>query len=172
MELDHAHNDAEFHKILILASRSSNAAKAIEDENRFRRFAAILAENGFTSQQACADSLAHLAALIEDFKPDLVFSAPDHLPRRASPPGILPDGSNPRVNVHSWLEERGIPYVGSSSDVIELALSKTALKEKWRSECIATPSFLALDFPCDLSAIDWSACPAFPCIVKPSDAGN
>jgi D-alanine-D-alanine ligase len=170
--LDYAYNVAKFRKVLIIASCSSNPITAIGDEARFFRFATILSEAGFDPLQTTAFSISHLADCMDDFKPDFVFCAPDHLPATSPIPRTGP-GESPRlINVHGWLEEKGIPYVGSSSVIIELALSKSALKEKWVRDGISTPAFLSLDAATSLSAIDPAVLPPFPMIVKPSDAGN
>lgn len=167
--MDYAQKAAIFRKVLIIASRSSNPAVAMRDEVRFQRFAAILGEAGFSPLHAYADSIAQLAALVDRFKPDIVFSAPDHLPVHSHSP--VPS-SLPPVNVHAWLEETGIPYVGSPPAVIELALSKTDLKEKWKGDAILTSPFYSFDSNGTLSFGDKGRVPPFPCIVKPSDAGN
>lgn len=168
--MNYARKNARFKKVLIIASRSSSPATAAQDSLRFLRFEAVLTEAGFCVVQACAESVARLAFLIEDFKPDIVFSAPDHLPPFLASAGT--GSPPPAVNVHGWFEDKGIPYVGSPPDVIELALSKTALKKKWLKEGVATPAFISLDSPEDLSSIERRELPPFPCIVKPSDSGN
>jgi len=137
------------------------------DEIRFRHFAAILAEEGFTPLHSFVESIAQLADSVYRFKPDIVFSAPDHLPAQHSASfSFLP------VNVHGWLEGKGIPYVGSPPQVIDLALSKSALKEKWNDDGVPTPPFLSFDSGQSWASIHKDDFPPFPCIVKPQDAGN
>lgn len=167
--MDYARRAAVFRKILIVSSKSPDPAVAAADEARFRRFAAILEEGGFSPLHAYADSIGRLANLVDRFSPDLVFSAPDHLPDTAR--HLLPS-TPPTVNVHAWLEGKGIPYVGSPPETIELALSKTALKKKWAGEGIATPAFCSFDSGDETSRVGVAALPPFPCIVKPSDGGN
>ena len=167
--MDYARRTAVFRKILIISSRPSDPAVAATDAVRFRRFAAVLEEEGFSPLHAYVDSIGRLADLVERFGPDLVFSAPDHLPDTASP---LPSSTSPTLNVHAWLEGKGIPYVGSSPETIELALSKTELKKKWASEGIATPAFLSFDSGDGISLVEGETLPPFPCIVKPADGGN
>ncbi len=149
-------------RVLIVFSPSRDPSSAARNERRFSRFATILQEAGFASTPAQADSISCLDELVDRFRPDLVFSALDHLPDAAGRP----------VNVHGWLEQRAIPYVGSPPEAIELALDKTALKRKWLADGIATPEFLALDSPTGSTLIEEGKLPPFPCIVKPSDAGN
>lgn len=149
-------------KVLIVFSPSLDSSTAARNELRFSRFANILREAGFASKHVKADSLLCLDELIGRSHPDIVFSATDH----------LPDAEGNPVNVHGWLEQRNIPYVGSPPGVIELALLKTALKRKWLADGITTPGFLALDFSAGPMPIDEENLPPFPCIVKPSDSGN
>ena len=160
--MDYAHDNALNRKVLIVFSPSPDPSTAARNDLRFRRFAEILVEAGFAAVQEQAGSLSRIDELIDHFHPDLLFCAPDH----------LPDAEGSPANVHGWLERRNVPYVGSPPEVIELALSKTALKEKWLTDGIATPSFLALDLSSGRTPIEAKLLPPFPCIVKPSDAGN
>ncbi|PKL06694.1 MAG: hypothetical protein CVV53_02925, partial [Spirochaetae bacterium HGW-Spirochaetae-9] len=160
--MEYAPTNAPSQRVLIVFSPSSEPAAAARNARRFRHFAELLQDAGFYSAQAQAGDIAGLDKLIAGFSPDLVFCAPDH----------LPDDEGKPVNVHGWLEQRTLPYVGSSPHVIELALSKTALKEKWLADGIATPDFIALDTSSGLPPFEKGPLPPFPCIVKPSDAGN
>jgi D-alanine-D-alanine ligase len=149
-------------RVLIVFSLSRDPSSAVRNELRFSRFANILQEAGFASTPAQADSLSCLDGLIDRVHPDIVFCALDH----------LSDAEGGPVNVHGWLGQRNIPYIGSPPEVIELALNKTALKRKWLADGIATPEFLDLDFSMGPTPIEEGMLPPFPCIVKPSDAGN
>ncbi len=160
--MEYAQAAALSQKVLIVFSSSSDPTLAARSESRFRHFAEILQNAGFIPRQVQVKSLSGLDGHIDSFHPDLVFSAPDH----------LPDATGCPVNIHGWLEQRNIPYVGSAPDVIDLALSKTALKEKWLADGIATPDFIALDCSPGSPPIVRGLLPRFPCIVKPSDAGN
>lgn len=160
--MEYAHENAPSRKVLIVFSPSSDIATTARNEVRFRHFSGILQKAGFVASQAQARNLSQLDEFIDCFHPDLVFSAPDH----------LPDATGSPMNVHGWLERRSIPYVGSTPEVIDLALSKTALKGKWLVDGIATPDFLALDLASGPTSLETGRLPPFPCIVKPSDAGN
>jgi len=63
------------------------------------------------------------------------------------------------------LEERGIPFTGSPSDVICLALDKAAVKSRLAEAGIPTPRYRLLA-PDDIDSFDLE----FPCIVKPRQA--
>lgn len=170
--MDYVHKAAIFQKVLIISAKSPNPLIAARDDKRFGRFTAILGAAGFAAHHAYAENIEHLSELVEHHSPDIVFSCLDHLPEYASsaPPGNAAERRP--VNVHAWLEASGIPYVGSPPDVIELALSKAALKEKWSRDGIATPQFRKFIAGEDLSALSGDTLPPFPCIVKPSDSGN
>ncbi len=136
----------------------------MEDEKRFKRFADALKASGYEALHAFVTSIQDIHTLIAQSNPFIVFSAPDHLP-----PVIGEEGC---VNVHEWLEDRGIPYVGSEPGVIELALSKASLKRKWLVDGIASPEFIELDGPAAAWEGQCSTLRNFPYIVKPEDAGN
>jgi D-alanine-D-alanine ligase-like ATP-grasp enzyme len=156
--LDKTRPRAEIHNIIIVYSRP-------DARLRLERFADVLAKAGFQACCARTSSIHELEDLIRLSRPDLVFSASDHLPREASDP------SSP-VNVHAWLEDRASAYIGSPAAVLDLALSKPALKLKWLAEGILTPPFRELRTdPEFLEPSFWTA-PPFPCIVKPTDGGN
>lgn len=170
--MDYEQNEAIFRKVLIVSTPSVNPAKAMDDDVRFCRFAEILSEAGFAPMQAKPRCIAHLADFVHRFKPDIVFCAPDHLPATLTSPAESGEAPAKGVNLHAWLETVGLPYVGSPPEVIELALSKTSLKGKWMRDGIATPAYFHLNSAADFPSIEKGKLPTFPCIVKPSDAGN
>jgi len=160
--LGYACKDAQHLRILILAHHSPEPAAAARNRERGRRLAQILSESGFEAESACIAELALAHAALDSFHPDLVFSAADHLADERGEP----------INVHGWLEDLGLPYVGSPPAVIDLALSKAALKSRWGAEGIVTPPWMEIDssaWPLS-GAAGWPA--LFPCIVKPEDGGN
>lgn len=135
----------------------------MSDALRLQRLAEVLQSRGWEARTLVAGSIADLDAACLAFNPGIVFSAADHLP----PEENLSPGDD-LCNVHAWLEEHGHAFVGSSSDVIELALDKAGLKRHWIRDGIPTPDFRFLEAP----EFDVNDLPAFPCIVKPNDAGN
>lgn len=154
--------DAQHLRILILAYRSPEPAAAARNRERGARLARILSDAGFEAGNAWVATTALALGRIDSFHPDLVFSAADHLADEKGEP----------VNVHAWLESLGLPYVGSPPEVIDLALSKTALKAKWAAVGIATPPWMEID--ASTQALSSAEMPSslFPCIVKPEDGGN
>lgn len=162
--------DPTFKRVLIVFSRPP--PERVSAAARFGRLAFLLSEAGYETFLEPADSVASLAAAIASYAPDIVFSAADHLAAGLSAWDEEAPGFSRSINVHSWLEDLGIPYVGSPPEVIELALSKSALKERWIKAGIPTPEFVAADMRDGEAALAALAAASLPCIVKPSDAGN
>jgi len=87
----------------------------------------------------------------------------------------LPDSQGAPCNTHGTLEATGFPFIGSSSKAIELALSKDALKRKWRETGIRTPDYFVVKALEAKSAKDISdpvTASGFPYIVKPCREGD
>jgi D-alanine-D-alanine ligase len=162
--------DLSFKRILIVFSRPP--PERVAAAARFGRLAFLLSEAGYEAFLEPADSIACLSAAIASFAPDIVFSAADHLPAGLPAWDEGAPGLSRSINVHSWLEDLGIPYVGSPPEVIDLALSKSALKDRWIKAGILTPEFIAADMRDGGAALAALAAAPLPCIVKPVDAGN
>jgi D-alanine-D-alanine ligase-like ATP-grasp enzyme len=152
-----------FRRILLLSARSGVPGREESDARRVMRMASVLQVRGWETSTLVAGSIADLEAACDSFEPGIVFSAADHLPA-----GGKVSGHSAALNVHAWLDAHGIAYAGSAPAAIDLALDKAALKRRWMSEGIPTPEFSYLEAP-GFAAIDL---PAFPCILKPNDAGN
>ncbi len=170
--------DQRFFKVLIVFNRPSAAPRAAAGhgtppaQTRFDRLALLLSEIGYETFLTPADSIADLSAAIASIAPDIVFSAADHLPAGSSAGDDAVSGFSRPVNVHAWLEDAGIPYVGSPPAVIELALSKDALKVRWMEAGIPTPEFVSVNMRDGTAAFAALEAAPLPCIVKPLDAGN
>ena len=162
--------DPTFKRVLIVFNRPP--PERTSAASRFGRLARLLSEAGYEAFLEPADSVASLAAAIASFAPDIVFSAAVHLPVGLPSWNEDAPGFSRSINVHSWLEDLGIPYVGSSPGAIDLALSKSALKERWIKAGIPTPEFVAADMRDGEAALAALAAAPLPCLVKPSDAGH
>jgi D-alanine-D-alanine ligase-like ATP-grasp enzyme len=156
--LDETRRQAEIHNITIVYSRP-------DAQLRLERFADVLGKAGFRARCVRTSSIHELEDLIILSRPDLVFSASDHLPCETA-------GHSSQVNVHAWLEGRDSAYIGSPADVLDLALSKPTLKRKWLAEGILTPPFRELRTDPQFPKPSFIEAPPFPCIVKPTDGGN
>lgn len=161
-----------FRKVLIVFDGDSAVSLEAPQPSRFVRLASLLSEAGYEASLEPAKSIAGLAAAIAATAPDIVFSAADHLPAGHSPRCQGEPAPARPVNVHGWLDDLGIPYVGSPPGVIDLALSKAALKRRWIESGIPTPEFVAADMRNGPEALAALAAAPLPCIVKPADAGN
>jgi len=153
-------------RLLILSDASPDRARTEEDLERFGRFVAALAAAGFAAEHRFTPDEDGLRGLLAGTVPDLVFSASL----------LCAPGPRGRVQVHSLLEEFGIPYVGSDPAVLELAIDKAALKERWQASGVRTPAFFRVNGPvgtADRGVIASHAAElGFPCIVKPDREGN
>ncbi len=151
------------------------------DEVRFGRFTSALVRGGCSAIHHQVKNVCELLSILETDKPDIVFSALDSLPGEYAPPptpGHLNEGPSLRksdpsaTDVHSLLVGMEIPFVGSSSDTIRLALSKTDMKERWLREAVTTPAFLRVKAKEFREMPEPASFPPFPCIVKPAAEGN
>lgn len=79
------------------------------------------------------------------------------------------------VNIHRILEQKQIPYIGSSSRVMEIVLHKSELKSLWQRSGVRTPGYLPVqmtevaqkyEIP-GLTHLD-----RYPYLVKPDAEGN
>ncbi|HEY9054043.1 MAG TPA: hypothetical protein VIO60_04415 [Rectinemataceae bacterium] len=160
--MEYAQEKARSRRILVICSPSRYPEGVEKNRDRASRLAQILSDIGFDASYGCFSRLDQLVSYIETNVPDLVFSAADH----------LRDGEGRSINLHGWLEKRGLPYVGSKPDTIDLALSKTSLKRKWLAAGVRTPAFADFDASGEIDPSAIEPLVPFPCIVKPEDGGN
>lgn len=129
---------------------------------RLYRFRDAASTAGYRAEVALVPDLPALHSILDHARPDLVFSASDHIPAGAGVSRIDEQENlqtNLLANIHEVLTRRGQPFAGSSADVIDLALDKRALKRRFAHAGIPTPQ----DAP---DAADG------PWIVKPAREGN
>ncbi len=132
---------------------------------RLYRFRDAATTAGYRAEVALVPDLPALRSILDHARPDLVFSASDHIPAGAGVSRIEAQENlqaDLLVNLHAVLTRRGQPFAGSSADVIDLALDKRALKRRFAQEGIPTPR----DAPDAPDASDG------PWIVKPAREGN
>lgn len=85
------------------------------------------------------------------------------------------DGSGKTVYLQDLCATAGVSWIGSSAGTLELALSKSRMKERWRSADIATPDWFTVSRMADgsLEGVQrLESAREFPCIVKPDAEGN
>lgn len=112
----------------------------------------------------CGLELEELQARLKDAAPDVVFSAIHR----------CLDSEGKAHNVHAVLSQMGLPYVGSTPEVIDLVLSKQALKCRWLEDGIRTPAFAIIRQAGEIEPClaDLQSQAAFPLILKPDGEGN
>jgi len=151
-------------KALIVSRRKADEASGRADSERFSSMIEAIRGGGIDGSHVQIETADELAAAIAVSPPDLVFCAAHAL---AGPGGR-------EVGAHELLEKAGVPFVGSPSGTIALALSKPALKEAWAARGIRTPPwFAAYRSPGGgVELVGAPAALAFPYIVKPASEGN
>jgi len=151
-------------RVIILSSRWADEGRVESDRLRFGDLAALLSSLGLPAVHRTFASERELRQLLESERPPLAFSAA----HRSSP-----DGTG--ANVHAVFENLRIPYVGSSPETIDLALSKPRLKDLWKKRGILTPDHFVIrrDSGGGLSGME-ALCSAtnYPYFVKPASEGN
>jgi len=85
------------------------------------------------------------------------------------------DDSGRAIHLQDLCARAGVSWIGSQSGTLELALSKSRMKERWRAEGVATPDWFTVPRLADGSLGDvqrLESANAFPYIVKPDAEGN
>lgn len=146
--------------ILLFRIPSTDFSRDCGDEDRFASVAAVLQAAGFSVHCETSPYSERLRECIRHVRPDFAYTPSARFP-----------GADAEW-VHAVFEEFGLPYVGSTADVIELCLKKQFLKRRWREKNIETPGWTvsnSVGAISDLSDIDL---PGFPLIAKPVAGGN
>lgn len=132
---------------------------------RFSRMVAALHQGGLEAQHSWVERVSELQDLLHQYKPDLVFSAAYAARDVQGSPHII----------HGLLEQEHIAYVGSDKAALALAISKAALKDRWRAAGILTPEYFVVQKARDgiIQGMNAAArAENFPYILKPSKEGN
>jgi D-alanine-D-alanine ligase-like ATP-grasp enzyme len=116
---------------------------------------------GIEAEHAFVDSAESLEAAVARINPDIAFC------------------SFFRFDDGRYLRETllgaGVAWIGSPSDVLELALSKPRMKARWLAHSIPTPEWLCIRKNADgsIEGIEFlEGMRDFPYIVKPASEGN
>ena len=75
-------------------------------------------------------SKTQLLDIVNSEQPDIVYCA-NH----------TTEDAGKKISIQAVLEEEQIPYIGSTSDVLDLVISKSRLKTKWSTYGVPTPPF-------------------------------
>ena len=135
-----------------------------QDGERFHKMIDALSHCGIYGRyyNLYTKAQLHSILLVEQF--DIVFCAYDY----------TTGDSDEHLSIHAILDEKQIPYIGSTADTLELVLSKSGLKAKWCLNNVSTPPFFLVRkinekvFGSDtlVQASD------YPYILKPDREGN
>ena len=148
-------------KAMILSRRDDKLAACQTIHPRFSKMILALKQGGINATHCCVGSADDLVVCLRREQPFVVFSAAHY--------------TQDQKNIHAILESLGWPYIGSHSEIIELALSKAALKDHWRRHGILTPDYYVIKKTAEgkvLGLDELIRAEDFPYIVKPSKEGN
>jgi len=152
-------------KTLIIATPYNKRTGVGVPGSYFEWLSNILSEIGIFSRLIKATTTSFIQSVLDDEKPDIVFST------AYEAKGI--EGQKNTV-IHQLLDTLGIPYIGSSPETLELALSKSKLKARLRDVGIPTPDYynyrLGKFQDPDGEFINLPT--QFPYILKPCREGN
>jgi D-alanine-D-alanine ligase-like ATP-grasp enzyme len=149
-------------KALIMSN--PNKERLLEDKRRFTDMITQLKKGGVEAKHAFIRLYDQLVGVLDQEKPDIVFPAAYYVQK--------PDGE--KINIAYKLDEMHKPYIGSDSATLELVLSKSALKARWKQKQVLTPEFCTVhreeNFSEKVSSLLEST--PFPYIIKPDKEGN
>lgn len=135
------------------------------DKDRVETFVDAIAKCGIDGTSALSSRVEEVSEILASKSPDLVFSTAFK----------LTDRSGHRFYSCDIMHRSGVAWIGSESDVLELVLAKSRIKERWRNEGIATPEWLVVRRAEDGSLENIELLEnvrGFPYIVKPDGEGN
>lgn len=135
------------------------------DARRFAGMAEQLERGGIHASCHLIDSVSRLRQAVVLEKPEIAYSAAYY----------TRDDSGGCESIHELLEQWHIPYIGSSSEVLELVLSKFALKERWLEVGVSTPHAILVRKSDPLEGLAGNLANrgiTFPCLLKPNREGN
>jgi D-alanine-D-alanine ligase-like ATP-grasp enzyme len=152
-------------KVLIVGKATHLINEIANDQHRFSRMVSALQNGGIEAYYFSTRTVNDFQGLLDQYKPDLVFSAAYSIRDELDHPHII----------HRLLEQRQIAYVGSDAATLSLALSKVELKDHWQSAGILTPKYHVVRKTPDglIQGLNEALSDHnFPYILKPSKEGN
>ena len=150
-------------KILLLSGPATPSSTSIS--TRIPRLLSILTSSGMMVMHHTVETKSDLMmALIAFEQPDIVFDTAYRVKNR----------SGSYETIHGILEEMGFPYIGSGAEVLDLVLSKSSLKNRWKQTGIHTPDYYIVNKTgAGVQGLEQSSqITAFPYILKPDCEGN
>jgi D-alanine-D-alanine ligase len=152
-------------RILVVHPEGRGASSKDSGGSRFESLAEALRVGGCAASCGIVRSLADFSDKVRQFEADMVFSSFFSFPPTPSGSRYLRDAAM----------QMGVAWVGSSSETLELALSKPRMKKRMRAYGIDTPDWFTVERLADgsidgIGFIDTAN--GYPYIVKPSGEGN
>lgn len=151
-------------RILVVNRYENGEEKRAAATARFRKMVDALKLGGLESDQCAPPTLPRYMHALDSYRPDLVFCSFFRF-----------GGSDGEGYLRDFAIQSGIGWIGSSSDIMELALSKSRLKARWRVGEIPTPDWFVVRRYSD-GSIDgleqMESARNYPYIVKPANEGN
>jgi D-alanine-D-alanine ligase len=150
---------------LIVGQKAQGIDEITMEKQRLSRMVEGLHHGGIDAQHSMVETVSGMKDLLCEFKPDLVFSAAY----------AARDAQGGRRILNGLFEQEQIAYIGSDEATLALALSKAALKDRWKAANILTPEYFVVRKTPDgvIYGMDTAAgADNFPYILKPSKEGN
>ena len=150
-------------KVLLLSCLGEGCL-SIKGERFYDRMIKALSSAGLEGSYHPLYTKAQLLNILHLEQPDIVYCADHH---------TTGDSGEP-ISIQAILDEVHIPYIGSTSETLDLVLSKSNLKAKWRLNNLPTPPF-ALVRKSDSKSIAFETIfqsTSYPYILKPNREGN
>jgi D-alanine-D-alanine ligase len=152
-------------KILIISKKGRDQAQCAGADMRAKSMAKDLAAGGFQPGHALVSAPREFENVLALYAPDIIFS---NFFR-------FEDGGLDQRYLRDIAIRSGIAWIGSSSEVMERALSKPSMKSLWRQAGISTPDWFTVEKGADGSLRGLERIESardFPYIVKPANEGN
>jgi D-alanine-D-alanine ligase len=122
---------------------------------------------------AAVASPAELLEAVAQHKPDIAFSSFFRFGAGGAQGGGAQGGG--ALYLRDLLLREGVAWIGSSSETMELALSKPRMKAVWRASGISTPAWFTIrrNPQGSIDGLEFlESARSFPYIVKPANEGN
>lgn len=148
-------------KTIIFRSNINQSVDVNQDIEHFSKLISALNQVGISSKYCLIQSNLDVQDFLQKETPDIVFCADMYVQKNG----------NEKINLHSFLDEMQVAYIGSTPSVLELVISKSKLKKRWQEYGVSTPPFFIIHKNDDKEPIFLQAT-SFPYILKPDCEGN
>ena len=119
---------------LLIINRPRQGRQQV-DARRFQKMLDAVSLSGIIAEYHALQTVKELELVLVSVQPDLVYCANYN----------IQNAEGKDISIQQYLLDRKIAYIGSLPESLELVLSKSQLKRKWRQDKVATPSFFTLE---------------------------